>query len=102
MSQECLATSGWSNNQDVAFLDFDIFHDNRGVKPFVMVIDSDGESFLCPVLFNHIIVKDCFNLFWSKVLLNVDCLFFSFFIDYFAAQSYAFIAYIDCGSRDQF
>src|SRR5690606_10316857 len=58
LRQECLAAPGRTDEQNVALLQFDVVIAlETGVDPLVVVVDSDREDLLRPVLADDVLVE---------------------------------------------
>ena len=92
--QECFACTGLSYQDNIGFLNFNLvrFLALDMYKPFVVVINSDRDIFLCIVLSDYILVQEFLDLgrFGELDLVDIKLTFlFQFLLEYSVRLLYA-------------
>jgi hypothetical protein len=62
LCQQSLASTGWSDEKNVRFLNFDVRTSTPQLDAFVMLVDGYGEALLGFVLADYVFVKKVFDL----------------------------------------
>ena len=101
LGQQGLTAAGRPNQQNIAFLNFDIAISKARIQALVMVVDGHRQNPLGRLLLDDVFVQLRFDFLGHEQVLKRVCLFFALLFDDLAAELDALVADVDRRAGNQ-